>query len=114
MDTPAYRHLSVYGRALLIEFRRKYNPRNNGDIAMSGLDAAQLLGCHKDTAFKALRELEEKGWIREEQKGSFHWKTNAGGRKYRPATTYRITNQPVDLGVVTPATKEYMKWKPKI
>ena len=112
MDTPAYRHLSVYGRALLIEFRRKYNPRNNGDIAMSGLDAASLLGCHKDTAFKALRELEEKGWIREVQKGSFHWKTDAGGRKYRPATTWRITSQPIGLGVDTPATKEYVKWRP--
>ena len=79
---------------------------------MSGLDAAQLLGCHKDTAFKALRGLEEKGWIRETQKGSFHWKIDASGRKYRPATTYRITNQPVGLGVDIKATKEYMKWKP--
>ena len=112
MDTPAYRCMSVWGRSLLIEFRRKYNRSNNGDISMSVLDAARLLGCHKDTAFKALRELEEKGWIREEQKGSFHWKTDATGRKFRPATTYRITNQPVGLGVDIKATKEYMKWKP--
>ncbi len=112
MKTPAYRCMSVWGRSLLIEFRGKYNTYNNGDIAMSVLDAARLLGCHKDTAFKALRELEEKGWIREERKGSFHWKTDATGRKFRPATTYRITNQPVGLGVDIKATKEYMKWKP--
>ncbi len=112
MDTPAYRCMSVWGRSLLIEFRRKYNPSNNGQIAMSVLDAARLLGCHRDTAFKALRELEEKGWIREEQKGSFHRKTDATGRKFRPATTYRITNQPVGLGVDIKATKEYMKWRP--
>ncbi len=112
MDTPAYRHLSVYGRALLIEFRRKYNPSNNGDIAMSALDAARLLGCHKDTAFKALKELVDKGWTRPTQTGSFHWKTDADGRKYRNATTFRITNQPIGLGMGTPATKEYMKWKP--
>ncbi len=114
MDTPAYRCMSAWGRSLLIEFRGKYNTHNNGEIAMSVLDAARLLGCHKDTAFKALRELEEKGWIREEQKGSFHWKTDATGRKFRPATTYRITNQPVGLGVDIKATKEYMKWRPEI
>jgi len=114
MDLPAYRRLSTYGRALLIEFRRKYHGSNNGEIAMSARDAARLLRCDKDTAFKAQGELVEKGWIREAQKGSFHWKIDASGRKYRPATTYRITNQPVGLGVDIKATKEYMKWRPKI
>ena len=112
MDLPAYRHLSVYGRALLIEFRRKYNGSNNGFIAMSARDAAGLLGCDKDTAHKYLGELEEKGWIREAQKGSLHRKSDAGGRKFRAATTWRITNQPIDLGVGTKETREYRDWKP--
>ena len=114
MDLPAYRLLSVYGRALLIEVRRKYNGSNNGGIAMSVRDAARLLGCNKNTAFKALRELEEKGWIRAAATGSFHWKAEAGGRKFRAATTWRITNQPIGLGVDTKETKEYVKWKPEI
>ena len=97
MELPAYRHLSVYGRALLIEFRRKYNSYNNGEIVMSVRQAKNALNCHKDTAAKALRELVEKGWIREAQKGSFHWETNPGGRKARAATTWRITNQPIQL-----------------
>ena len=112
MDIPAYRCLSSYGRALLLEFRRKYHGSNNGELAMSALDAARLLGCCKDTAFKTLKELVDKGWTRPNQIGSFHWETDASGRKFRPATTFRITNQPIGLGVDTPATKEYMKWRP--
>lgn len=114
MDLDAYRHLSVYGRALLLEFRRKFNGSNNGDIAMSVRDAARLLRCNKNTAFKALRELEDKGWIRAAATGSFHWKAEAGGRKFRAATTWRITNQPIGLGTDTKETKEYVKWKPEI
>ena len=112
MDLPAYRLLSVYARALLLEYRRKYNGSNNGDIAMSVRHAARLLDCCLDTAAKALQELEDKGWTRLTQKGSFHWKAEAGGRKFRAATTWRITNQPKGLGTDIKATKEYMKWKP--
>ncbi len=114
LDLPAYLHLSTGARALLIEFRRKFNGSNNGDIAMSVREAARLLGCHKDTAVKALREVEEKGWIRPMEKGSFHMKSEAGGRKFRAATTWRLTNHPISLGVDTPATKEYIKWRPQI
>ncbi len=112
MDTPAYRRMSAWGRSLLLEYRRKYNGSNNGEIAMSVRQAARLLNCCLDTAAKAQGELEEKGWVREAQKGSFHWKEDASGRKHRPATTWRITNQPVGLGTDTKATKEYMKWRP--
>ncbi len=113
MDLPAWRHLSAHGRALLIEFRRKYNGSNNGEIAMSVRDAARLVGCHKDTAVKALRELEQKGWIRMARTGSFHWKVEARGRKHRAATTWRITNQPIGLGLDMKATKESQKWAPE-
>ena len=114
MELPAYRLMSAFGRALLVEFRRKFNGSNNGEIAMAVREAARLLSCHKDTAAKALRELEDKGWIRPRKKGSFHMKSEAGGRKFRAATTWRITNKPVSLGVDIPDTKEYIKWRPKI
>ena len=112
MDLDAYRFMSVYGRSLLMEVRRKFNGSNNGEIAMSAREAASLLCCDKDTAHKYLRELEEKGWIREAQKGSFDRKTDEKGRKFRAATTWRLTSEPIGLGTVTPATKEYMKWRP--
>ena len=105
LDCAAYRHLSVYGRALLIEFRKKYDGSNNGKIAMSVRDAAKLLKCSKDTAAQAIKELEEKGWIRLAQKGSFSC-------KQKLASEWRITNQPIGAGVDTPETKEYTRWKP--
>ena len=57
MKLPAYRLLSCYGRALLLEFRIAYNSYNNGDIVISVRQAARLLGCDKDTAHKAIQEL---------------------------------------------------------
>ena len=63
MNCPAYRYLSVYGRALLMEFRMIYNSRNNGEIVMSVRQAAKLINCHKNTAAKTIKELEEKGVI---------------------------------------------------
>ena len=112
LELPAYRLMSAYGRALVVEFRRKFNGSNNGDIPMSALEAARLLGCCKNTGFKVLGELEDKGWIRPTKKGSFHLKIDAAGRQFRAATIWRITSQPIGLGVDTPATKEYVKWRP--
>ena len=106
LSCPAYRYLSVYGRALLIEFRRLYYPGKNGKIPMSVRQAALLLNCNKSTAAKYLRELEAKGWIRLTEKGSFNHKTD------KSASLWRITNQAVGLGLETPETKEFMRWRP--
>ncbi len=106
MDCAAYRALSCYARALLLEIRKRYNRTNNGKISMAVREAATALNCHKDTAAKALQELQDKGWIRVTQKGSFDWKKKV-------ATTWRITDQPIGAGLDTPETKEYASWKPK-
>ena len=107
MDCQAYRHLSVYGRALLMEFRKVYNGHNNGKIVMSVRQAAKLINCNKNTAAKTIKELEGKGWIRQSTKGSFSQKTD------KTASTWRITNQPISMGVDTPETKEYASWTPR-
>ncbi len=107
MDLPAYRHLSTYGRALLMEFRKAYNGQNNGEIVMSVRQAAKLINCDKKTAAKKIKELEGKGWIRNVTEGSFSQKTN------KTASTWRITNQPIGRGVDTPETKEYASWTPR-
>lgn len=104
---PAYRQMTLHGRALLIEFRMIYNGTNNGSIGMSVRRAADLLNCGKNRAEKALQELQDKGWIVRTGKGSFDQKTG------KRSTTWRITNQPIGLGVETPATKEYMRWTPE-
>ena len=107
MDLPAWQEMSVYGRCAVLELRRKYNGHNNGGIVLSVRELARLINCHKDTANKALREVQEKGWAVPVQKGCFSQKTN------KTATIWRITNQAVGLGVEIDETKEYARWRPE-
>ena len=102
MDSPAWKEMTAYGRTIVLELRKRFNGSNNGEIHLSVREAAKAIDCHRDTAAKALREVEEKGWVRVNQKGSFDWK---GG----PATTFILTNEPMGDGS---ATKDFMSWKP--
>jgi hypothetical protein len=104
MDLPAWRFMSCYGRCLLIELRRLYNGGNNGRIGLSVRQAAELLGCNKNTAQRIFKELVEKGWIAPSVKGAFEWKA-------RHATTWRLTDKAVAFGIDQP-TKEYARWQP--
>ena len=66
IDTPAWRALSSTAQALfpwlLMEFKGdKFN--NNGKISLSVRQAAERMGVAKDTAAKAFRELQAKGFI---------------------------------------------------
>lgn len=107
LNCPAYRHLSVYGRALLIEFRILFNGANNSEIGMSVRRASNLLNCSPGRAAKTIDELVEKGWIVCTTRGAFNIKSG------KRSSTWRITNQPVGLGVEVDATKEYMRWRPE-
>lgn len=71
----AYRSLSAYSRCLLTEMKRLYNGTNNGDLYLSVRDAAAAINANKGTASKAFRELEQMGFIRANQAGSFAWKS---------------------------------------
>ena len=75
----AWKHLSPHGRCLLIELKRRYNSLNNGDIRLSVREAAECLHSGKDRARKALVELQEFGFIRMSQRGSFQCSDRAGG-----------------------------------
>lgn len=99
---PAYRSLSCYSRCLLTELKRLYNGHNNGDLYLSVRHAGYLIGAGKDTAAKALKELEERGFIRQHQVGAFSWKK-------RHATTWIL--EEYSLGDSLP-TKAFMKWVP--
>ena len=102
LASQAYRSLSCYARCLLTELGRRYNGDNNGDIPLSIREAAELLNCHKDTASKAFRELEDRGFVRTHIKGAFNVKV-------RLATTWILTEYRYDD---QPPTKEFMKWRP--
>ena len=102
LDCPAYRHLSCYGRALLVEVIYRHNGDNNGRILMSVREAADRLGIAPNTALKALAELRDTGFIRLVKAGSF-------SLKRRHATEWTLTMFAV--GDVKP-TKDFMNWEP--
>lgn len=103
LNAPAYRSLSVYGRAALIELYRLYNGSNNGKIAMSVRRLADLLNINKTTANKALKELQKYGFIRIAQEGSFNQK--------RPLSHEYVITEYGYNGQL--ATKDFMKWRPE-
>ncbi len=102
LNSPAWRSLSLPARCLLLEVWQRYNGQNNGEIAFSVREAARALGVGKNTPTKLFRELEDKGFLKARQRGSFHWK---GGE----ATTWELTMEPCGE---KPATKEFMSWRP--
>ena len=102
LRSDAYRSLSCTARCLLVELYRKYNGTNNGDLFLSCRDAAELLGLSsKDTASRAFRELQVRGFILAKGRGAF-------SMKLKLATTWILTEFPV--GEELP-TKEFMRFK---
>ena len=65
-------------------------------------EAAERLGCGKDTAAKWFRELQEKRFLKTRQRGSFTYKA-------RHATEWEITAERYRN---KPATKDFVSWKP--
>lgn len=102
LNTAAWQSLAPAPRAVYVELAQRYNGQNNGEISMSVREVAALVHIAKDTATKALHELEEKGFIRRAVCGSFNW-------KLRHATTWILTAYPVGE---TSATKEFARWSP--
>ena len=100
LDSPAWNSLSLPARCLLIEIWKRYNGQNNGQISFSHREVAEKLGVGRNQPVKRFRELEEKGFIKANQRGHFNVK---GGK----ATTWRLTA--VSCGAKEP-TKEFMRW----
>ena len=63
-ESPAYRDLSMPARCLLQEFQHIYRPTRNGQLSISVQKAMKRLGCAKQTAQQAFRELSEHGFIK--------------------------------------------------
>lgn len=102
LRTDAWNALSSVAKVMLIELMRLHNGRNNGDIVLSVRAAAARVGCAINTAHRALKDLQEKGFLKLVSRGYF-------GLGEREATTWRLTM----LG--TPSnrrpTAEFMSWK---
>lgn len=103
LNSPAWRSLSLKARVLEMELKALYNGMNNGQLFMSVREAANRLGVATNTASKAIEELQEKGFIRPNQKGHFDWKKC-------PATSWILTEFAFNGAL---ATKDFMRWKEK-
>lgn len=97
----AYRSMKALPRGVYTELRRRFNGRNNGEILLSIREIVHELHCSKDSATAALRELEEKGFIKCAQRGSFHY-------KIRHAPKWILTEEGWNGEL---ASKDFMRWR---
>lgn len=108
LDSPAFLALSPIGAKLLIRLSRRYNGFNNGEVSMSVREAENEVGCARNTAVKAFRELQEKGFVSLTRAGAF-------ATKARHASTWRLTwlpNRPHGDSNFTDPDKLFMRWVP--
>jgi hypothetical protein len=113
LRSPAWLSLSTVARAAYVQLALRYDGVNNGMIALSVRVLAEELGCGKDTASRALIELEDAGFIETLKIGSF---------SSRMASEYRLTTFRCDAtgelptkkftvpGVSTPKKKPPKPW----
>lgn len=106
MKTEAWRSLDGNARAIYVEISSRYaGPgSNNGRITYSARQAADDLHIGKDTANRALRVLQDRGFIVCVTKGAF-------SRKNRHATEWRLTEFDCDVTREL-ATKDFTRWSP--
>lgn len=100
---PAWTSLSLAARALLVEILLEYRPGNNGRLSWPCRRAAGTIGVGKDTASRALTELELKGWLTVERVALF-------GRRTTSAE-YALTMYDNDLSG-KPVSKAFEHWSP--
>jgi hypothetical protein len=104
MDTPAWLSLSTAARAAYLQIGRRYNGTNNGTIGLSVRHLAYELKSSRDTASRALRELEDAGFIDTVKTGTF-------ARRNRKASEYRLTVFRCDLSN-HPPSKRFLEHGP--
>jgi DNA-binding HxlR family transcriptional regulator len=98
--TPAFRSLSGAALKVWIELRTRFNGGNNGQLHLSLDEAAHLLGLGKATVQRALKELEEKGFIVKTRQGQWYG---------RMATQWRTTDKGTHGN---PPTYDWKRWVP--
>lgn len=103
MQSQAWRSLDGNARAIYVELAMLYRGpnTNNGLIGLSVRQAARAILASKDTAARAMRHLEERGFIVAITKGNFACK--------RHATRWRLTEFQCDVTGL-PASRDFETW----
>lgn len=102
LDTPAHRSLDPVARWLYVELKRLYNGHNNGEIGLGVRAAALALHVSKNTAQRAFRDLEDRGFIRLGQPSTFDQK--------RLSREWLLTEYHDDRDGAAPL-RDYLRWK---
>ena len=82
LDSLAYKYLSNAAVCAFIQIKRRFNGANNGDITVSCRQIASVCQMSRNTASRALAELQAKGIIKKTHQGIFgmriasKWKLN--------------------------------------
>jgi DNA-binding transcriptional MocR family regulator len=87
MATGAFQKLSGNAVKLLLLMAKWYYGQNNGRISFSVRQAADEVGCSRNTAMRLFHELQEKGFLKCTEQGGF-------SRKTRHASTWQINILP--------------------
>ena len=104
LNTPAWRSLGLAAQALLPWLVMEYKGKtfnNNGEISLSIRQAAEKMGIARDTAAKAFRDLQAKGFIVVKRGGSL------GVKGHGKCPQYEITLIEMPSAA---ATHQYKKW----
>lgn len=101
--TDAWRDLRPAEVSVYLLIAMRYNGGNNGHISLSVREAASYAHIAPGTAQKALKSLQDHGFIACRKKGAFRV-------KHRHATEWELTVWPSDRNKT--ATHDYKKWKP--
>jgi DNA-binding transcriptional MocR family regulator len=102
--TEAWRSLDCVARCAYVELKRRYaGPgSNNGRLPYSVREMAAALNVSKATASRALKRLQERGFIIETKPGTFTYKV-------RHSTEWRLTECTCDVTGGLP-TRSYESW----
>lgn len=106
MQTEAWRSLSPAERAVYVEVARVYSGSNNGFLARSVRQLADLTNINKDTAGRCLVRLQDRGFLECATPGGF-------SRKTPHAAEWRLTQHKCDK-TGAPPTKLFLKWSAQI
>lgn len=105
-ESAAWLALKPTARLIYLQMKFEWKgPRNNnnGRIRFSARQAATLVGCNKNTASEAMRDLQRKGFLRITQMGCLGFE----GEAKNPM--YEITE--IALPGETKASGAYLRWK---
>lgn len=104
MDLPAWTTLTAVAQSLIVNLMTRYRPHEPNQFEISDRTATTLVRCSRNTASKALAELEDRGWVRVVRVGRMR------GPKAKRASIYTLTAFAEEPS--TPATKDFLHWRP--